>query len=53
MNPNEEREMSKIEMAIKIASALLNAQVDKDNWKVNDLMKRTKADLESHMHLID
>jgi hypothetical protein len=45
--------MSKIEMAIKIASALLNVQVDKNNWKVTDLMTQSKADLESHMHLAD
>jgi hypothetical protein len=45
--------MTKIKMAVKIASALLNTQVDKTNWKVNDLMRRTKADLASHMYLAD
>ncbi len=45
--------MTKKEMAIKIASALLNADVDENNWKVKCLMKRTKAVLESHMNLAD
>ena len=45
--------MNKKEMAVKLASALLNTQVDENNWKVKDLMGRTKADLESHMHLAD
>lgn len=45
--------MTKIQMSIKIASALFNAPVDKNNWKVKDLMKRTKAELESHMRIAD
>ena len=45
--------MTKKEMAVKLASALLNTKVDENNWKVKDLMGRTKADLESHMHLAD
>ena len=45
--------MSKLEMSIKIASALLNAEVDENNWKVKDLMKRTKAELTNHMTLAD
>jgi hypothetical protein len=49
----EEREMNKIEMAIKIVSALFGKKVNADNWKVKDLMKRTKAELESHMRLAD
>jgi hypothetical protein len=52
-NPNKEREMKKIEMAIKIASALFGIEVNENNWKVKDLMKRTKAELESHMRLAD
>ena len=45
--------MTKKEMSIEIASALLNASVDETNWKVQDLMKRTKSELESHMRLAD
>jgi len=45
--------MTKKEMAIEIASALLNAPVNENNWKVKDLMKRTKSELESHMKLAD
>lgn len=45
--------MTKKEMAVKIASALLNTQVDENNWKVNDLMGQSKAELESHLHLAD
>jgi hypothetical protein len=45
--------MTKKVMAVKIASALLNVQVDETNWKVKDLMKRTTADLKSHMYLTE
>jgi hypothetical protein len=45
--------MTKIQMSKAIASALLNAQVDENNWKVQDLMKRSKSELESHMRLAD
>lgn len=45
--------MTKLEMSIKIASALLNTKVDENNWKVKDLMKRSKGELESHMKLAD
>lgn len=40
-------------MSIKLASALLNADVDENNWKVQDLMKRKKSELESHMRIAD
>jgi hypothetical protein len=45
--------MTKLEMSIKIASALLNANVDENNWKVKDLMKRSKNVLKDHMKLAD
>jgi hypothetical protein len=45
--------MTKKVMAVKIASALLNTLVNETNWKVKDLMRRTKADLESHMFLAE
>ena len=45
--------MTKLQMSIKIASALLNADVDGTNWKVKDLMKRKKEELESHMKIAD
>lgn len=45
--------MTKLEMSIKLASALFQKKVDKDNWKVQDLMRRTKAELESHMRIAD
>ena len=45
--------MTKKHMAIQIASALFNADVDGDNWKVKDLMKRSKPELEDHMKLAD
>jgi hypothetical protein len=45
--------MNKIEMAIKIATALFGIEVNANNWKVKDLMKRTKAELESHLRLAD
>jgi hypothetical protein len=45
--------MTKIEMAIPIASALLNSDVDENNWKVRDLMKQSKKHLESHMPLAE
>jgi hypothetical protein len=43
--------MTKLEMAIEIASALLNADVDENNWKVKLLMKGTKAGLSRHIAL--
>jgi len=48
-----ENKMTKKEISIKIASALLNADVDENNWKVKDLMKRSKSILEDHMKLAD
>ena len=45
--------MTKKEMAIKLASALFCKTVDENNWKVKDLMKRKKSELESHMNLAD
>ena len=45
--------MSKLEMSMRIASALLNGPVNETNWKVKDLMKRKKDELSSHMHLAD
>ena len=45
--------MTKLQMSIKIASALLNAPVNANNWKVKDLMKRSKSELESHMRIAD
>jgi hypothetical protein len=51
--PTKGDKMTKKEMAIKIASALLNADIDENNWKVQDLMKRTKPVLESHIKLAD
>jgi len=45
--------MRKLDMAIKIASALLGIEVGKLNWKVKDLMKSSHAELESHMKLAD
>jgi len=45
--------MTKKEMAVKIASALLNVKVDDTNWKVKDLMTRPKAELADHMTLAD
>ena len=50
-NKIKEITMTKKEMSIKLASALLKAQVDENNWKVKDLMKRKKVELESHMML--
>ena len=45
--------MTKKEMALKIASALLNADINENNWKVQDLMKRSKSVLEDHMKIAD
>ena len=45
--------MTKKEMAIQIATALFGKKVDETNWKVQDLMKRKKDELESHMNLAD
>ena len=43
--------MKKIEMSIEIASALLNADVDETNWKVKELMRLSKLELESYMKM--
>lgn len=45
--------MTKKQMAITLASALFGKRVDENNWKVKDLMKRKKSELESHMALAD
>lgn len=45
--------MTKLQMSIKLASALFGKKVDANNWKVKDLMKRKKTELESHMRLAD
>jgi hypothetical protein len=45
--------MTKKEMAIKIASALFNAAVDENNWRVKELMRRNKATLQSHLKIAD
>ena len=45
--------MTKKEMSIELASALFGKRVDENNWKVKDLMKRNKTELESHMRLAD
>ena len=36
---------TKLQMSIFIATQLLNKPVAADHWQVDDLMKRTKADL--------
>lgn len=45
--------MTKKEMAIQIASALFGKKVDENNWKVIDLQKRKKDDLEDLLNLAE
>ena len=40
-------------MIYYMSSALFCKTVDENNWKVKDLMKRKKSELESHMRLAD
>ena len=43
--------MTKHELAIEIASALFGKRVGADNWKVRNLRKRSKKDLEDLCHM--
>lgn len=48
-----EKRLTRKTMSIKIATVLLNAdkQLDETNWKVQDLMKRSVAELTDHYEL--
>jgi hypothetical protein len=45
--------MTKKEMSVRIASALLNTTVTEDHFKVAELMKWKKSDLSANMMLVD
>ena len=45
--------MKKLDLAVRIASALFNKTVQEDHPKVKDLMKRTKSELEDHCKIAD